>query len=88
MKFLAMLLATAIAAVATIAASPEASPTPTPAPRAKEAAKSVTTSGEIVRYDAGKAIVIRQSDNRVVTYELDPAIDVPAIRHSPRAMRT
>lgn len=74
MKSLAMLLAAAIAAVATIAASQEARPTPTPAPSAKEAAKSVTMSGEIVRYDAGKTIVIRQSDDRVVTYELNPAV--------------
>ena len=76
MKSLAMLLATAIAGVATIAASQEASPTPTPAPSAKETGNSVTTSGEIVRYDAGKAIVIRQSDDRVVTYELNPAVPV------------
>jgi hypothetical protein len=78
MKSLVMLLATAIAAVATIAASQEVSPTPpTTPPAATEAAKSVTTSGEIVRYDAGKTIVIRQSDDRVVTYALAPAITVP-----------
>jgi hypothetical protein len=78
MKHLAMLLATAIAAVATIAASQETSPTPPATPPATETAKSVTTSGEIVRYDAGKTIVIRQSDDRVVTYALSPAISVPA----------
>jgi hypothetical protein len=76
MKSLAMLLATAIATVPTIAASQEASPTPPPTPPATETAKSVTTSGEIVRYDANKTIVIRQSDDRVVTYELEPAITV------------
>ena len=75
MKSLAMLLATAIAAVATIAASQQASPAPPATPPATETAKSVTTSGEIVRYD-GKAIVIRQSDDRVVTYALAPAITV------------
>ena len=77
MKSLVMLLATAIATVATIAASQEASPTPPATPAATETAKSVTTSGEIVRYDAGKTIVIRQSDDRVVTYALAPAITVP-----------
>ena len=77
MKSLAMLLATAIATVATIAASQEASPTPPPTPAATEPAKPLTTSGEIVRYDAGKTIVIRQSDDRVVTYALAPAITVP-----------
>jgi hypothetical protein len=76
MKSLAMLLATAIAAVPTIAASQEASPTPPPTPPATETAKSVTMSGDIVRYDAGKTIVIRQSDDRVVTYELEPSITV------------
>ena len=76
MKSLAMLLATAIAAVATIAASEEASPTPTPAPTPREIPRSVTSSGEIVRYDAGKTIVIRQSDDRVVTYELGPSVPV------------
>lgn len=70
MKSLVMLLAIAIAAVATIAASQEASPTPPATPAASETARSVTTSGEIVRYDAGKTIVIRQSDDRVVTYAL------------------
>lgn len=76
MKSLAMLLATAIAAVATFAASQEAGPTPTPAPPAKGAVKSGTMSGEIIRYDAGKAIVIRESDDRVVTYELGPSVPV------------
>jgi endonuclease YncB( thermonuclease family) len=76
MKCLAMLLATVIGAVATIAASQEASPTPPPAPTPREIPRSVTTSGEIVRYDAGKTIVIRQSDDRVVTYELAPAVPV------------
>ena len=72
MKSLAMLLGTAIAAVATIAASQQANPTPP----ATGTAKSVTTSGEIVRYDAGRTIVIRQSDDRVVTYALAPSITV------------
>jgi len=77
MKSLVMLLASAIAAVATIAASQETSPTPAATPAATETAKSVTTSGEIVRYDAGKTIVLRQPDDRVVTYALAPAITVP-----------
>jgi hypothetical protein len=76
MKSLAMLLATAIAAVATMAASPETSPIPPATPTASETARSVATTGEIVRYDAGKTIVIRQSDDRVVTYALAPAIAV------------
>jgi hypothetical protein len=77
MKSLAMLLAAAIAAVATVAASQESKPAPAATP-SSEAAKPLTTSGEIVRYDAGKTIVIRQPDDRVVTYALSPSITVPA----------
>jgi hypothetical protein len=73
MKTLVMLLAVAIAAVATIAASQEANPTPA----ATEAARAVTASGEIVRYDAHKTIVLRQGDDRVVTYALSPDVVIP-----------
>ena len=87
MKSLAMLLATAIATVATIAASQETSPTPPAKSAVTEPAKPVTTSGEIVRYDAGKTIVIRQSDDRVVTYALAPAITVsPEVQVGRRVM--
>ncbi|HEY3171332.1 MAG TPA: hypothetical protein VGK86_02040 [Thermoanaerobaculia bacterium] len=78
MKSFAMFLGVAIAAFATVAASQETttkSPSPTPA---AETVKSVTASGEIVRYDAGKAIVLKQSDSRVVTYALSPTLTVPA----------
>ncbi len=78
MKSFAMFLGVAIAAVATVAASQEStikSPSPTPA---VETAKPVTASGEIVRYDAGKTIVLKQPDSRVVTYALAPNLTVPA----------
>jgi len=78
MKSLVMLLATAIATVATIAASQEASPTPPPTPAATETAKSVTTSGEIVRYGAGRTIVVRTPDGHEVTYAIAPDISAPA----------
>jgi hypothetical protein len=79
MKSFAMFLAVVIAAVAGIAASQEATTTreTAPTPPASETARSVTTSGEIVRYDAGKTIVIRQSDSRVVTYALVPTLSMP-----------
>jgi len=73
MKTLVMLVSVAIAAVATIAASQEANPTPV----AAGAATAVTASGEIVRYDARKTIVLRQADDRVVTYALSPDVVVP-----------
>lgn len=51
---------------ATIAAAPDLAP----APR--------TTTGEVVRFDAGKTIVLRHTDDRVVTYALSPSAIVPA----------
>ncbi len=77
MKSIAMLLAVAIAAVATIAASQEAATSAKTAPAA-ETSSSVTANGEIVRYDAGKTIVLRQSDDRVVTWTLSPTLAAPA----------
>lgn len=62
-----MFLAVAIGAVAGIAASQDAA----------AAAGETTAAGEVVRYDAGKAIVLRHSDDRVVTYALSPGLVVP-----------
>jgi hypothetical protein len=67
MKAFVMFLAVAIGAVAAIAASQDAA----------AAAGKTTASGEIVRYDAGKAIVLRHADDRVVTYALSPTLIVP-----------
>jgi hypothetical protein len=66
MKSLAMSLAVAIAAVAAIAASQDA------------AATRITVIGDVVRYDAGKTIVVRSGDGRDVTYTIAPALVVPA----------
>jgi hypothetical protein len=68
MKALVMFLAVAIGAVAAIAASQDTAAN----------AEKPTASGEIVRYDAGKTIVIRHADGRVVTYALSPALIAPA----------
>lgn len=38
----------------------------------------VTIDGEVVRYEAGRVIVLRGADNREVTYTLAPRIVVPA----------
>lgn len=62
MKAFVMFLAVAIGAVAGIAASQDA---------------AAAATGEIVRYDAGKTIVIRHADDRVVTYELSPKLVAP-----------
>jgi hypothetical protein len=65
MKTLAMMLALAIGAVAGIAASQDA------------AASRLTVTGDVVRYEAGKTIVLRGADGREVTYAIAPAISVP-----------
>ena len=74
MKSLATFIALAIAAVASIAATQET----TVARRPAEGAKPVTATGEVVRYEAGKTIVLRQPDNREIAYELAPTLIVPA----------
>jgi hypothetical protein len=40
--------------------------------------KYVTVDGEVVRYEAGRVIVIRGADNKEVVYTLSPGIVVPA----------
>jgi hypothetical protein len=40
--------------------------------------KYVTVDGEVVRYDAGRVIVIRGADNKEVIYTLSPTSTVPA----------
>jgi len=40
--------------------------------------KYVTVDGEVVRYEAGRVIVIRGADNKEVVYTLSPSIEVPA----------
>ena len=39
---------------------------------------STTVTGEVVRYEAGQTIVIRQPDSQVVTYTLSPSLQAPA----------
>jgi hypothetical protein len=66
MKSLAMFLAVAIGAVAAIAATQDAATT------------RVTITGDVVRYDAGRTIVVRSVDGQDVTYTIAPALVVPA----------
>ena len=40
--------------------------------------KYVTVDGEVVRYEAGRVIVVRGADNKEVVYTLSPSIVVPA----------
>jgi hypothetical protein len=66
MKSLAMFLAVAIAAVAAIAATEDVN------------ASRVIISGDVVRYEAGKTIVVRSADGKEVTYAIAPALAAPA----------
>jgi hypothetical protein len=65
MKSLAMFLAVAIGAVAGIAATEDVN------------ASRVTFSGKVVRYDAGKTIVVQGTDGKEVTYAIAPALGAP-----------
>ena len=40
--------------------------------------KYVTVDGEVVRYEAGRVIVIRGADNKETVYTLGPSVAVPA----------
>jgi hypothetical protein len=66
MKSLAMFLAVAIGAVAGVAATQDVN------------ASRVTITGDVVRYDAGKTIVVRGADGHDATYTIAPALPVPA----------
>jgi len=43
-----------------------------------EVTKTTTVSGEVVRYEPGKMIVVREPSRKVVTYALAPNVIVPA----------
>lgn len=66
MKSLAMFLAVAIGAVAAIAATEDVN------------ASRITVTGDVVRYEAGKTIVVRGLDGHEVTYTIAPALVAPA----------
>jgi hypothetical protein len=44
----------------------------------KTETKSTAVAGEVVRYEPGRAIVIRGADNKEITYTLSPGVAVPA----------
>jgi hypothetical protein len=62
-------LCVSAALVASSPASAQTTPTET---------KYVTVDGEVVRYEAGRVIVIRGADNKEIVYTLSPSIVVPA----------
>ena len=62
-------LCISVALVASARVSAETTPAET---------KYMTVDGEVVRYEAGRVIVIRGADNKEVVYTLSPSIVVPA----------
>lgn len=66
MKSLAMFLAVAIGAVAAIAATEDVN------------ASKITVTGEVVRYEAGKTLIVRGIDGHEVTYAIAPTLAAPA----------
>ena len=44
----------------------------------QEETRTVTITGEVVRYEPGRTIVIRQPDSGIVTYMLSPSLAAPA----------
>ena len=62
-------LCISIAPAALVQAAPQATQTET---------KYVTVEGEVVRYEAGRVIVIRGADNKETSYTLSPGAVVPA----------
>lgn len=62
-------LCISVALVASSPASAQTTPTET---------KYVTVDGEVVRYEAGRVIVVRGADNKETVYTLAPSIVVPA----------
>ena len=62
-------LCISIAPAASVLAAPQATQTET---------KYVTVEGEVVRYEAGRVIVIRGADNKETSYTLSPGAVVPA----------
>jgi hypothetical protein len=75
MKWRTLLLALATATTATLlSAQVEIKQT---AIESSDNPRMVTITGEVVRYEPGKTIVIRQPDQKVLTYTLSPSASVP-----------
>ena len=72
-----MLAGLALFGCASLAAGAQAT-TQTQTTTTQTETKVVTIDGEVVRYEPGKVIVIRGTDNREVVYNLAPSVTVPS----------
>jgi len=75
MKWRSVFLAMAACAFASLLAAQEVTTKQTTIQT--EPGKIVTITGEVVRYEPGQTIVLRQPDKRVVTYSLSPGAVLP-----------
>jgi hypothetical protein len=75
MKWRSVFLAMAACAFATLLAAQEVTTKQTTIENRE--GQTVTVTGEVVRYEPGQTIVLRQPDKRVVTYTLSPGAVLP-----------
>ena len=77
MKWRSLFLAVATAAAATLLTAQEVTTKQTTI-QSSDGSRSVTITGEVVKYEPGQTIVIRQPDRKVVTYTLSPTVVLPS----------
>lgn len=76
MKWRSLFLALATAAAATLLTAQEVK-SKTTTIETSDSPKIVTITGEVVQYEPGQTIVIRQPDRKVITYTLSPKVTLP-----------
>lgn len=76
MKWRSFFLALATGAAATLLVAQEVTTKQTTV-QSSENPRIVTITGEVVKYEPGQTIVLRQPDKRVVTYTLSPGAILP-----------
>jgi hypothetical protein len=76
MKWRSSFLALAMGAAATLLIAQEVTTKQTTT-LSSDSPRIVTITGEVVRYEPGQTIVLRQPDKRVVTYTLSPGAILP-----------
>lgn len=76
MKWRSLFLAVVTASAATLLAAQEVTTKQTTVQNS-DGSRIVTITGEVVKYEPGQTIVIRQPDQRIMTYTLSPSASLP-----------
>lgn len=76
MKWRSLFLALATTAAATLLMAQEVTSKQTTV-QSPDGSRIVTVTGEVVKYQPGQTIVIRDPNRRVVTYTLSPSAEIP-----------